>query len=333
MNISEIAEMAGVSVSAVSRYLNNGYVSEEKKQRIREVIEKTGYKPSTQAQVLRTKKSKIIGVIVPKISSEAIARITEGISDVLAAQGYQMLLANTENKVEKELEYLNLFLNNPVDGIVFVATIFTKQHKAIFKKMTVPIVIVGQKYGNYPCVYHDDYGAAKALTLRMLESGKRNIGCVGVTERDEAAGRQRILGYLDAMKAYGYDGRDKIIEAEFRLESGYVKMAELMKRCPGLDGVFCATDNIAVGAVQYLKAAEYQVPEDIAVVGVGHNRISRVLTPKLTTAHLYHKKSGEEGAKMLLEMIEQQTLISKQLQLGYEIIDGESVTKAETEEI
>ena len=331
MNISEIAALAGVSVSAVSRYLNNGYVSEEKRQRIREVIEKTGYRPSTQAQVLRTKRSKIIGVIVPKISSEAIARVTEGISSILAEQGYQMLLANTEHQVERELEYLNLFLTHAVDGIIFSATVFTKQHKTIFKKMTIPLVIIGQQYEDYPCVYHDDHGAAKALTLRMLESGRRDIGCIGVTPRDEAAGRQRIKGYIDAMKEYGLDGRDKIIEADFRLESGYEKMEELLKRCRGLNGVFCATDDIAVGAVQYLKSKGYRIPEHLAVVGIGHNRISRVITPKLTTAHLYHRKSGEEGAKMLLEMIDRQTLISRQMRLGFEIIDGESVTLAKAE--
>jgi LacI family sucrose operon transcriptional repressor len=326
MNIREIASLAGVSVSAVSRYLNNGYVSEEKKERIREVIEKTGYRPSTQAQVLRTKKSKIIGVIVPKISSEAIARVVEGVSEVLTQNGYQMLLANTENQVEKELEYLSLFMNHTVDGIVFLATIFTKQHKALFKKLPIPLVIVGQKFEDYPCVYHDDYNAAKALTLRMLEAGRRQIGCIGVTERDEAAGRQRLKGYQDAMKSYGCSTEGMVIEAEFTLESGYAKIAELSRRRQ-IDGLFCATDNIAVGAGQYLKACGYRLPEDVAIAGVGHSRISRVVVPKLTTAHLYYKTSGEEGTKMLLEMIDKQKMISKQIQLGYEIIDGGSISK------
>ena len=101
MTITEIAEMAGVSVSAVSRYLNDGYISEEKRRKIKAVIDKTGYKPSKQAQILRTKKSKVVGVILPKISSESIARVADGISSVLSEKGYQMLLASTENNPKK----------------------------------------------------------------------------------------------------------------------------------------------------------------------------------------------------------------------------------------
>ena len=104
MNINEIARLAGVSRATVSRYLNKGYVSEEKKERIRKVIEETGYNPSSQAQMLRTKKTKIIGVIIPKINSESISRMVAGISLVLSKEGYHLLLANTDNNEEEELK-------------------------------------------------------------------------------------------------------------------------------------------------------------------------------------------------------------------------------------
>ena len=106
MTIAEIARRAGVSKAAVSRYLNSGYISSEKREAIRRVIEETGYVPSHQAQTLRTGKTRMIGVIVPRIDSESISRVVAGISQVLEAQGYRLLLANTDNRVEKELEYL-----------------------------------------------------------------------------------------------------------------------------------------------------------------------------------------------------------------------------------
>ena len=108
MNINEIAKLANVSRATVSRYFNDGYVSAEKREQIRRVIEETGYKPSAQAQMLRTKKTKQIGVIIPKINSESISRITAGIESVLAERGYQMLLAGTDNTPAKEVEYLSL---------------------------------------------------------------------------------------------------------------------------------------------------------------------------------------------------------------------------------
>ena len=103
MTIKEIAQLAQVSSAAVSRYMNGGYVSEEKKERIRAVIEETGYRPSVQARTLRTKRACLIGVIVPKINSESISRITEGIGQILAKSGYQMLLTITNNNSSKEL--------------------------------------------------------------------------------------------------------------------------------------------------------------------------------------------------------------------------------------
>ena len=123
MNINEIAKLAGVSRATVSRYLNNGYVSEEKKNVIRKVIEETGYQPSSQAQMLRTKRTKLVGVILPKINSDTISREVAGISDVLKKRGYQMILANTNNDIEEELKYLSLFKDNQVDGVIFLSLI------------------------------------------------------------------------------------------------------------------------------------------------------------------------------------------------------------------
>ena len=169
MNINEIAWLAGVSRTTVSRYLNNGYVSEEKKEKIRKVIEETGYQPSTQAQMLRTKKTKLVGVVLPKINSDTISREVAGISDVLAKRGYQIILANTNNDIEEELKSLSLFRDNQVDGVIFIATMFTRKHKQMLKEYKVPIVILGQWLEGYPCVYQDDYYASYMITEKLLE--------------------------------------------------------------------------------------------------------------------------------------------------------------------
>ena len=113
MTIKEIAQLAGVSSAAVSRYLNGGYVSDEKKKQIKRVIEETGYQPSAQARILRTKKACLVGVVVPKINSESVSRVTAGIEQVLSRRGYQMLLASTDNDPAKEITYLKIFENYP----------------------------------------------------------------------------------------------------------------------------------------------------------------------------------------------------------------------------
>ncbi len=131
MTINEIAKLADVSRATVSRYLNNGYISEEKAQRVRKVIAQTGYVPSTQAQQLRTKKTKLIGVILPKINSESISRIVAGISLILS-------------------------------------------------------------------IYHDDFGAAEAVTDLMIAAGGKHFGLIGATSRDVAVGQERRDGCLGA---------------------------------------------------------------------------------------------------------------------------------------
>ena len=191
MTIKEIAKLAQVSSAAVSRYMNGGYVSEEKKERIRAVIEETGYRPSVQARTLRTKRACLVGVIVPKINSESISRITEGIGQVLSERAYQMLLTITDNDPSKELEYMDLFESYPVDGIILVGTVLSSAHKEKLKKCRVPIVVIGQQTNEVSCIYHDDYGAAKELAEQIGKEMSGRIAYIGVTREDKAAGAAR----------------------------------------------------------------------------------------------------------------------------------------------
>lgn len=325
MTIEEIASMAGVSRTAVSRYLNNGYISEEKKEKISKIIKETGYQPSRQAQMLRTKKTKLIGVVLPKINSEAVSRIAAGISNILSKEGFQILLANTENNVDKELEYLNLFKSNQVDGIIFIATILGKKHKEIFKNLKIPIIVVGQKVEEVSCIYHDDFNAAKELTEIMIKKGKRKIAYIGVTIKDKAAGLSRKNGYLEALKKNNIIVDGSIMaEGDFSIESGYEKMKSFFEQKQQIDAVFCATDSIAIGAMEYIKQINKTIPDEISIVGVGHTKMSQVVSPKLTTVHYFYKTSGIEAANMILSLLRQQSFARKEMKLGYRIIEQES---------
>ena len=324
MNINEIAKLAEVSRAAVSRYLNNGYVSEEKKERIRKVIEETGYRPSSQAQMLRTKKTKMVGVVLPKINSSSISRMVAGISGVLSEKGYQMLLANTDNDVEEELNYLKVFKENYVDGILFVATILTGRHKKLLSECRVPVVILGQRLKGYSCVYQNDFQAAQELAEILLK-GSRKPCFVGVTEKDEAVGKNRRAGYEAALS-----GREiscapcQFAEADFSMEAGYQKMKELLGQMPDIDAVFCVTDSIAQGAMACLADNGKKVPKQVRIAGMGDSPLSRMVRPRLTTVHFHYRTSGAEAAKILLEQIEGKKSVCRELQMGYEVIEEES---------
>lgn len=328
MNISEFAEFAGVSKAAVSRYFNNGYLSEDKRETIRKAIEETGYSPSFSAQAIKTRVTKLVGVILPKLSSESCARITEGISEILYENGYQILLVNTANDCSKEIEYLELFRQNRVDGVIFLATIFTEKHRSLLNKMHIPVVIVGQQYKGYSCVCHDDYGAAYALTELMLKNGARYPAYIGVTNEDKAAGEARHKGFLQALADHQLplDSRHSAT-ARFTIDSGYECAKRILCTPQRPDCLFCATDNIAAGALLYCREAKIRIPEELMVCGVGDSKISAITAVPLTSARLHYKTAGIEAAQMLLNSIGKTTIIPKIMKLDYEIVERTSTKK------
>ena len=320
MTINEIAKMAGVSRATVSRYLNDGYVSEEKKERIAGVIAETGYIPSSQAQMLRSKKTGLIGVIIPKISSDSIGRMVDGIGEELAKEGYQLLLASTNNNEREEVRYLQTFRNNYVDGVILIGTIFRKEHRKALEELEVPVVILGQQYEGYACVYQDDCHSARDVA-ELLTKSCRHIAYIGVTPRDKAVGSARKKGFQTALSSKGLE---PVAEKQiaFRMEEGYQAMRQIVETIPYIDGVFCATDMIAAGALQYLREAGLQ--RKVCVTGMGDSRIATILQPSLSTVHFHYKSSGREAARLLIEMLQKSEDVRKEIKMGYQIIERDS---------
>ena len=326
MNISKIAQLSGVSKSTVSRYLNKGYVSEENRKKIQMVIDETGYIPSSYAQTLRTKKTNLIGVILPKISSETISRIVDGISSEISHHGYNVLLGNTELSIEKEIEYLNIFKNNEVDGIIFVATVITQKHLDIMKNIKTPIVVVGQNVEDYSCVYHDDYGATYSVVEKLIKDNYKQIGYIGIKDEDIAVGFERRRGYLEALRDNTISVNESIMKTgDFSAESGYEQCKNIFDTKANVEAIICATDNMAIGAMEYIKDINLNIPKDIGVVSIGDSKLSRVVTPKLSTVHYYYKTSGIEAAKVMIEKIKKENKNITKIRLGYEFKERESI--------
>ena len=321
MNISEIAKLAGVSPSAVSRYLNNGYLSAEKKEAIRRVIEETGYRPLVQAQILRTRKTKTVGVIIPNIESFSISSVVSGIDSVLEEQGFQILLADAHNLPSKELVYLDTFDDQRVDGVILLATVFTARHITMIKKSRVPVVVVGQQLAGVPCVYHDDYHAFYDVTSLVLEQGCQRLGYIGAPPQDKAAGQARSRGYQDAVGDAGLeDQASHTAAASFTIASGREKAQELWERWGPLDALVCAADALAVGALQYLRSQNIAVPQQVRLTGQGASSLSEVSVPSITTIRYFYQESGANAAALLLEQLKDPSSPAKEIKLGYTIV-------------
>ena len=144
-------------------------------------------------------------------------------------------------------------------------------------------------------------------------------------ERDEAAGKRRKEGFLDAVRDAGI-GADRVpyAEGKFSMDSGYEQTKLLLSENPEIDSIFCATDSIATGGVTYLREIGRQVPEEIQIAGIGDSDTARVCVPRLTTVHYYYKTSGEEAARMLVNMLSAGDQIRREVKMGYEIVYGKS---------
>ncbi|MBR5178169.1 MAG: LacI family DNA-binding transcriptional regulator [Lachnospiraceae bacterium] len=328
MNITEFANIAGVSVSAVSRYFNNGYLADDKRDRIKAALDKTGYAPSYSARTVRTKVTKLVGVILPKLSSESISRVTEGISEVLEEEGFELLLVNTANDSNREISSLDLFRQNRVDGVILLASVFTDLHRSLLNKMRIPVVIVGQQFKGFNCVCHNDFGAAYAMTKLMLDKGAKNPAFIGVNTEDAAAGRDRKLGFEKAVNEAGFAVDQKMCEiAKFNMDSGYEKAKKMFSGRKKPDCLFCATDTIAAGAMLFCRENGIRIPEDLMIGSVGDSRMGRVLYVPLSSVHLHYKTAGREGANMLLSAMKNGSDVHRIMQLEYDLIERESTNR------
>ena len=282
--------------------------------------------------MLRTKRTNLIGVILPKLNSDSISREIDGITTVLAKAGYEVLLANTNNQEQEEIKYLKLFAaNGSVDAVILIGTIWTKEHDDILREYPLPVVVLGQHCSTCSCVYFDDYKAAKQQAEILARTGKR-IGYIGVTELDEAAGHNRKAGFLDAMSEAGIAvPPEAMVVTGFRIQSGYEAAEELLSRYPDPDSIFCATDSIAVGAMVCLRERGYRIPEDIQITGIGDSEKGQVVTPRLSTVHYYYKTSGKETARLLLGLLSGSRKDNRAVRMGCKLTSGESIRLPNTD--
>lgn len=321
MDINDIARRAGVSRTTVSRYLNNGYVSKDKRRIIAQVIKETGYVPSQNAQQLRTGKSHLVGVIMPKLNSQSVSRMVQGLTSELICHSYHAVLANTENNEMREVDFLRLFaMNSNVDGVVLIATVFTKEHLKALEALPSPVVILGQKLDGYACVYPDDYGAMRDLCRLVLKKSERPA-YIGVKKTDIQTGIERRRGFDTACVELGLTvNEDACPVVDFTADAGYFGAERILEVVPDVDTIVCATDDIAFGAMMCMNEYGKRVPEDVQITGIGDSQLSQIARPSLTTAHLYYQRSGIEAARLLVERMENPGKTNAvEVKMGYEV--------------
>ena len=305
VTIQEIADMAGVSKSTVSRYLNQGYISEEKADRIQRVIRETGYKANFFAKRLKMKESKLVGIVLPRMDSVTVGKLLTGIGRILEPQGYQGLLVSSQLSKEKELASIRSLAQQGVDGIIVDSVGITDRHIALMQDIDIPIIFTGQEHKGVHFLKLDDYAAGRLMGAYLKHMGHAHAIFLGVSERDKAVGGDRKRGFLDAFR----EGRKGLAHVDF-IETGFDFLSAYNqgptleeKKAAGATVVVCATDNIALGVLRYFHERHVHVPQDISVTGFGGYDVSAVVYPALTTVQFDYELVGMKTAQYFLNIL------------------------------
>jgi len=309
LNIKDVAKMAGVSISTISRVINNSaYVSPEIKEKIEKILAETGYRPNSLAKELLRNKTNTIGVMLPRIDLGTFAAMFDGIVTVLNENGYNILLANTRDQLEEEVRYLNLFHEKRVDGVLYFATGINPQHVEAISKFHRPVVIVGQSgsYVGCPSVRLDNFEAAKAMVNYLISLGHRRIGCLSVVDYDVNIGILRKQGYFAALEENNIAiDPSLVITGDFEYISGERGAKALMENPGGLPtAVYCITDRLAIAACGWFLRRGIRVPDDISVACVDDPGLLSFCYPSITTMSFDYQLTGMRAGQMVIDCID-----------------------------
>ena len=239
ITMDDIAAMAGVTKSTVSRYFNGGSVKESTKQRIQEITREYNDEPYAFAR-LKARESNVVGVVVPTLNSKITSRMVTSIRRYLREQGYEALIKDSDHSIDLELKNMQRLINLKVDGILLSAINITDE-----------LVVLAQDYDDGICVVYDDYGAGKAMGTWVGRGHPDRVGYMGVDESDEAVGITRKKGVLEGLKACGVECIREI-SGDYSYESGIRMAQELLDQGP-LDTVITNREKDIIDLLEIEK--------------------------------------------------------------------------------
>lgn len=307
VTIRDVARAAGVSVATVSRVLNRkDTVTAETERHVREVIRRLEYVPHGGARSLTTRRTHVIGVVLPEMYGDFFSELIRGIDRVARPQGYHVLVSGSHSDPE-ETEAVLHALHGRVDGLVLMMPGPGAEPLARALPRNIPVILLNGPPGSrHPTLSVDNRAGARLAVDHLLDLGHRRIALIGGPDGNADAAERR-LGYREALAARGIEPDPSLeLAGDFREESGFAAAEELVRR--GSQGgaptaVFAANDAMAIGCLAGLRAKGLQVPEDLSLVGFDDVPNARYLTPALTTVRVPIAEVGGRATERLLESV------------------------------
>ncbi|MFZ5966429.1 MAG: LacI family DNA-binding transcriptional regulator [Bacillota bacterium] len=332
INIKDIAKIAGVGVSTVSRVINNHPdVKGETRERIMKIISEYNYIPNNSARNLKRNVAKDIGVLVKGgIYNPFFSRIIHNIEEKINEKGYSMILHYNFDNTSDIDAAIELIKEKKLKGLICLGGEFDHINEEQMESINTPIVLVSTKPVEdvnkkfFSSVIIDDEKAAYEAVDYLCKLGHQRIGIIAKRENDISIGVRRLEGYKKALKKYGipYDAAF-VEEGEYTFESGYQAMERLLDKGLELTAVFAISDVMAIGAAKAILKRGLRIPEDISVVGFDGIDYAKYFHPSITTVKQPGENMGQKSAEILFSMIKKKAE-KQHVVLKTKLLEGES---------
>jgi LacI family transcriptional regulator len=307
VTLKDIARELGISVSTASRALNSYQgISEETIKLVKDYAEKHHYIPNSIAVNFRKNRTMTIGMIVPEVVHYYFSSIISGALHAAKKQGYRVLISQTDEKLENEIHACHNMLAGNVDGILISLSNETEEVDHIQDFLDEGKAVVQfDKYSEKlksPIVTSDDLESAYRAVTHLIEKGYRKIAHINGLANVRNS-RDRLAGYHKALKEHGLDFDPNWIPhcTNITEEEGFAFAKQLMESSNPPDAIFCITDSVALGAMNYLKKAKIKVPDEVGIMGFSNWKISEVMNPSLSTVEQHGFEVGKMAAEILLK--------------------------------
>lgn len=321
--IRDVAKLAGVAPITVSRVINNsGYVKQETRERVEAAVEKLGYVPNTLGLSLRFKQTMTLAVVITDITNPFWTTVARGIEDVAQANGYSIILCNTDESETKQEQYLQMLLRRRIDGILLVPATSLPDPIRLIQKQNIPIVVLDRQVPDIEVdlVRSDTEEGAFKLTKHLLSLGHHKITMLA-GPRDISTSIDRTDGFCRAFQEAGLEiSNEQIIWGEFTQEAGYAMAQQALQRATRPTALFAANNFVAIGALRALQESQVSVPDQLALVAVDDIPPAFTVNPFLTVAKQPAREMGKQAADLLLERIKDTGRPCRQIVLSTEMI-------------
>jgi len=327
VTIKDIAKMADVSMSTVSRVVNNSKpVNEDVRKRVLKAIKQTKYRPDVMGEDGANKITHLLGIIIPHNSNTVLDDFSVGIRSIAELYGYDIVVGLTDGTVESELHYLNLFHELGTQGNIFVGSVLEHEHIEMITKNGTPCVLAGQhsQIPTIPSVHLDNETASYEAVTYLIQKGHRQISMIRASG-DSAVGGDRYEGYRRALEDSNIPLVEEwVVESGFSADDGMSAMRQIMESGTRPTAVFCSTDWMAVGAMNYLLDIGLKVPEDIAVIGFDNSFMASIVRPKLTSIEYSGIEIGMTASRHLIKLIKGDTVTPHHANVAHYLMVRES---------